>query len=288
VIRLPFKFWRLLLKTAPICPHPRAIGIENIPPRGEPTLFVYNHVSKRGEPVFLALAAPAEPPPRFFIEMTLVGNDLFARTRRDVRDSVFSSRFQQKMGRRVLSRKIMDKWLDFLTRLLITQLSGFNFIPVYIHFPLSPEEKLRKRQINNEALMTCLNSLEKGIPVAIAPSGGYTHDNLENLPVQTIVPTLAALLLKRGKELKIVPSIIKEVPPVSQRTYWHYVADGMLFYRLWRQLLNMLKVKTYERPRLTVEFLPPLTFPGANSSKAEKIALVKELQEMMYAVLRKD
>ncbi|MEW5901071.1 MAG: hypothetical protein AB1715_06370, partial [Acidobacteriota bacterium] len=63
---------------------------------------------------------------------------------------------------------------------------------------------------------------------------------------------------------------------------------GIVPYRYLRYLLHGLKVKTYKRPRLTVEFLPPLTFSKANPTKAEKIALVRQLQETIYAVLRND
>ncbi|MEW5902273.1 MAG: hypothetical protein AB1715_12485, partial [Acidobacteriota bacterium] len=206
MIKLPYKFWRIFLKTAPICPHPRAICRENIPPRGEPTLFVFNHVSKRAEGFFFALAAPARPPIRFIMELTMVTGELFSRTRRDVRDSVLSARLQHRMGKWVLTRRIMDRFLDFLTRLLVTQISGLNCIPIYIHIPLSPEERIRKRKINREALEACVDSLENCIPVGVAPSGGFTHETLENLPVHTFVPTVAAMLCRRGKELKIVPA----------------------------------------------------------------------------------
>jgi len=46
-----------------------------------------------------------------------------------------------------------------------------------------------------------------------------------------------------------------------------------------------LKIKRYDRPRLTVEFLPPVTFPRQDSTKEEKILFVQHLQKIMYDVL---
>jgi 1-acyl-sn-glycerol-3-phosphate acyltransferase len=276
-----------LLRTIPICPKPKAIGLHNIP-RKEPILFVYNHVARRSEPVFLAVAAPPDPPIRFFIELTLVGEDLFERTEKDVRNSLFSSPVQEKMERRALTRRTMHGIANLMTRFLIAQMRRLNFIPVYLHDPATQEEKIRKARTNRRALESCLESLAENIPVAIAPSGGSTYEQADLPSIPTTVPSLAEMLRRRGRVLKIVPSIIKESPEINKDTYKKYVADRILPFRLWRHLLDRMKIKRYERPRLTVEFLPPVTFSPSKPTKAEKIRFVQELQRALYEALRKD
>ncbi len=287
MITLSYRNCVRLLRILPICPKPRAIGLHNIP-RKEPTLFVYNHVARRSEPVFLAVAAPPDPPIRFFIELTLVGGDLFERTRKDVRNSIFSPPLQRKMERRALTRRILEWSANLLTRFLIAQMSRLNFIPVYLHDPPTQEERIRKLRTNRQALESCLESLAKNIPVAIAPSGGSTHEKGETLSIPTTVASLAEILHRRGRILKIVPSIIKERPEIGKDTYRKYVADRILPFRLWRGLLDRMKIKRYQKPRLTVEFLPPVTFAPAKPTKAEKLRFVQELQAALYEVLRKD
>lgn len=276
-----------LLRTVPICPKPRAIGLHNIP-RKEPTLFVYNHIVRRSEPIFLAVAAPTDPPIRFFIELTLVGRDLFERTERDVRNSLFSPRFQKKMERRALTRRTLDWIANLMTRFLIAQMGRLNFIPVYLHDPPTEEEMIRKARINKQALESCLESLAENIPVAIAPSGGRTHEKAELLSIPTTVPSLAAMLHRRGQVLKIVPSIIKERPEINKDTYRKYIADRILPFRLWRCLLDRMRIKCYEKPRLTVEFLPAVIFTPAEPTKADKLRFVQELQQVLYEVLKRD
>jgi 1-acyl-sn-glycerol-3-phosphate acyltransferase len=276
-----------LLRTVPICPKPRAIGLHNIP-RKEPTLFVYNHVARRSEPVFLAVAAPPDPPIRFFIELTLVGQDLYERTEKDVRNSLFSPHLQEKMERRALTRRTMHGIASLLTRFLIAQMGRLNFIPVYLHDPPTREERIRKIRTNRQALESCLVSLAEKTPVAIAPSGGSTHEKADLLNIPTTVASLAETLHRRGQVLKIVPSIIKERPEINKDTYRKYVADRILPFRLWRRLLDGMKIKRYERPRLTVEFLPAVTFTPAKPTKADKLRFVQELQRALYEVLKRD
>jgi 1-acyl-sn-glycerol-3-phosphate acyltransferase len=276
-----------LLRTVPICPKPRAIGLHNIP-RNEPVLFVYNHVARRSEPVFLAVAAPAAPPVRFFIELTLVGKDLFERTERDVRNSLFSPSFQERMGKRALTRRMIFWSSNLMTRFLIAQMDRLNFIPVYLHDPPTPEERVRKTRVNRLAFESCIESLTHHIPVAIAPSGGSTHEKGELLNIPTTVPTLAEILHRRGHILKIVPSIIKERPEINKETYKKYVADRILPLRLWRWLLDKLSIRRVLRPRLTVEFLPPVTFTPNKPTKEEKLRFVQDLQEKLYEVLKRD
>jgi 1-acyl-sn-glycerol-3-phosphate acyltransferase len=276
-----------LLRTIPICPKPKAIGRHNIP-REEPILFVYNHVARRSEPVFLAVAAPPDPPIRFFIELTLVGQDLFERTEKDVRNSLFSPHAQARMERRALTRRAMHWIANLMTRFLIAQMRRLNFIPVYLHDPPTEEEKIRKARTNRRALESCLDSLAGNIPVAIAPSGGATHEKAEVMNIPTTVASLAEMVNRRGQVLKIVPCVIKERPEINKDTYKKYVADRVLPFRLWRCLLDSMRIKRYERPRLTVEFLPAVTFTPANPMKAEKIRFVQELQHALYEVLRRD
>jgi len=276
-----------IMKYLPICPKPKAIGLSNIPKDG-PTIYVYNHITKRVEPLFLALAAPPDPPIRFFADIKVTRPEIFAITEADVKDSVFSPSLQEKWGHHALRRKILERASRLLTRFLIANISGYNFIPVFVHEPRSPEEEARRRRINREAFQDCIRSLESHVPVAIAPSGGYTHQEATKNVVPTTLPSLAELLQKQGKTLKIVPSVVKERPQVGHGTYKRYIADRILPYRLCRLLLHSLKVKRYERPRLTVEFLPPVTFPYVDSSKEDKVRFVQHLQQIMYDVLNRD
>jgi hypothetical protein len=276
-----------ILKYIPICPKPKAVGLSNIP-KDEPTIFVYNHITKRVEPLFLAVAAPPDPPIRFFVDIKVTRPEIFSNTLADVKDSVFSPSIQKKWGRHALRRKILERSSRLLTRFLIANVSGYNFIPVFVHEPRSPEEQTRRRHINRKALEDCIRSLENHVPVAIAPSGGYTHQETTKNTVPTTLPSLAEILQKRGKILKIVPSVVKERPQVGHGTYKRYIADRILPYRLLRLLLDRLKIKRYERPRLTVEFLPPVTFPYVDSSKEDKVRFVQHLQQIMYDVLNGD
>jgi len=273
-----------IMKYLPVCPKPKALGLSNIP-CGEPTIYVYNHVTRRVEPLFLALAAPAKPAIRFFADIKVTRPEIFSDTQTDVKNSVFSSNLQEKWAHHRLRRKILEKASRLLTRFLMAEMSRYHFIPVFVHESRSPEEEARKRRINREAFQDCMTSLAAGIPVAIAPSGGYTHRESTRNTVPTTLPSLAEALQKRGKTLKIVPSIVKERPQVCHGTYGKYVADRILPYRLLRFLLDRLRFKRYDRPRLTVEFLPPVTFPRQDSTKEEKILFVQQLQKIMYDVL---
>ena len=287
MITLSYRNCVRLLKTVPICPKPRAVGLHNIP-RKEPTLFVFNHIARRVEPLYLAVAAPPDPPIRFFIELTLVGRDLIERTERDLRNSLFSQRLQKKMERRALTRRALDRISNLLTRFLIAQMNRLNFIPVYLHDPPTPEESVRKMRTNRRAFKACLESLAENIPVAIAPSGGGTHERAALLNLPTTVPSLANRLRRQGIELKIVPSVIKERPEIGKGTYNKYIVDRILPYRLFRRLLDKMRIRRYERPRLTVEFLPAITFAPAQSTKAEKLRFVRDLQQALFEVLKKD
>lgn len=276
-----------ILKYLPICPKPKAIGLSNIP-KDEPTIFVYNHITKRVEPLFLALAAPPDPQIRFFADIKVTRPEIFADTYADVKDSVFSPGLQEKWSRHALRRKMLERACRLLTRFLIANISRYNFIPVFVHEPRSPDEFTRRRHINRKAFEDCIRSLECHIQVAIAPSGGYTHQDATKSIVPTTLPSLAKILQKRGKTLKIVPSVVKERPQVCHGTYKKYIADRILPYRLGRLLLDRLKIKRYERPRVTVEFLPPVTFPFLDSTKEDKVRFVQNLQQIMYDVLNRD
>lgn len=287
MLTLSYKNFRSLVRTIPICPKPKAIGLENIP-QNEPTLFVYNHITRRAEPFFLGMAAPARPYVKFFGEITIVSTYELTRTRRDILDSVISKNWQQKMKENPRIRFWVEKFVDFLTQFFIAQMSRFHIIPVYLHDPPTREEELKKRRINKNALEECLKCMESHIPVAIAPSGGSTHEAADIPVSQTIVPTLASMLYKRGKVVKIVPSVVKERPEISKETYKKYVADRIPLYQFLRWLRNKIRGKNYVRPRLTVEFLPPLTFAKANPQKSEKVRFVEELQQIMYTALKKE
>jgi hypothetical protein len=83
-----------------------------------------------------------------------------------------------------------------------------------------------------------------------------------------------------------VPSVIKERPRIDKKTFRLYIADRIFIYKGIRWLMNLLKIKSYKKPSLTVEFLPPLTFENARPSKPEKIEFVKNLQQLIYSSLR--
>jgi len=276
-----------IIKCLPVSPWPKAIGLANIP-HDEPTIYVYNHQTARVEPFFLALAAPSRPAIRFFVDWKVAQPAVVGETLKDVRNSVFSSRFQEKWSRYPLRRRVLEWASRLLTRFLTANICRYNFIPVYIHEVHTPEDEALRRRINWQALQDCIKALENNVPVAIAPSGGYTHQETKKCTVPTTLPTLAGILQKRGKTLKIVPSVVKERPPVCHGTYKKYVADRILPYRLGRLLLDRLKIKRYERPRLTVEFLPPVTFPYTDSSKEDKVRFVRHLQQIMYDALNRD
>jgi hypothetical protein len=156
-----------------------------------------------------------------------------------------------------------------------------------LEIPTTKEEQSSKFNTNKEALRRCKECLENNIPIAIAPSGGKTYESFENPMFSTTIPMLASQFYKEGKIVKIVPSIVKENPIIGQKTYWHYVADRFLPYRMFRQLLALLKIKSYSRPRLTVEFLPPLTFEKLHPTKGEKIDFVKKLLQVIFDNIKK-
>jgi hypothetical protein len=132
-----------------------------------------------------------------------------------------------------------------------------------------------------------MESLEDDISLAIAPSGGKTSETVEEPVYYTVIPTLAAWLYRRGKIVKIVPSIVKERPLVSKNTYWpQYVADRIFIIKVKRRILNLFKKRIYIKPRLTVEFLSPITFENAEPTKLQRIGFVKNLQQMIYNKLK--
>jgi hypothetical protein len=156
-----------------------------------------------------------------------------------------------------------------------------------LDYPTEKEAISNKFKTNLNALKKCVRCLKKDIPIAIAPSGGKTYEEFENPIYNTTIPTLASRLYNQGKVVKIVPSIIRERPVIDQSTYWRYVADRIIFYRLYRQVLNSLGIKRYQRPSLTIEFLPPLTFERATPTKGEKVDFVKNLLQLIYDSLKK-
>jgi len=287
MISLSYKNFVAMLKALPLCPRPRAVGLENIPLR-EPVLYVYNHVTRGAEPLFLGLAAPSASPIRFLAEITVLGDFLIERTRRDIVNAVFPPAFQAKARRLLVPRFLFDKFVDILTAYFITQMGRFNIIPVHIHEPLNKEDRRAKRMINRQALEECILSLEKNIPVAIAPSGGSTHEAADDSVTRTVVATLASFLYRRGKVIKIVPCVVKEKPPVSKKTYGHYVADRVFLLRFLKWFMSKLKGKHYERPLVTVEFLAPLTFAVAHPTKSEKLEFVNRMQRQIYDALARD
>jgi hypothetical protein len=141
-----------------------------------------------------------------------------------------------------------------------------KIIHVDLFDPASEEDRLRKRKTNRQAYLECIKSLDNDIPIAIAPSGGRTHKTVENPVYQTIVPTLASHLFQRGKIVKIVPSIVKEAPMITKRTYWQYVAHRFFPYKAIKRFVRFFKNKKYVKPRLFVKNLQQLIFSSLQES----------------------
>ena len=274
------------LRTIPLCPKPKSKGLENIP-KNESVIFVYNHIVLRAEPAWLAIGAPAKPHVRFFTDFKLADPKNLPILKKDLRESIFTQKFQQKASRFRWTKAAFEKVVDVLARFIIAQTNRFDVIIANLDYPTEKEEISSKFRTNLKALKKCVRYLEKDIPIAIAPSGGKTYEAFENPVYNTTIPTLASRLYNKGKVVKIVPSIIKERPPIDQGTYWRYVADRIIFYRIFRQALNLLRIKRYRRPTLTIEFLPPLTFEKTNPSKSEKVDFVKGLLQLIYDNLKK-
>jgi hypothetical protein len=287
MLSFSYNFLRTLGRRVPVCPKPKPVGLENIPKNG-PIIYVYNHITKRGEPVYLGVAAPNTPKIRFLAEVTIAARRFLPILRKDIEDSIFPPRFQKKIRRKRWAKPLYNKLIDFLARYLIAQINRINSIVVDLQEPDTEEARLEKQRTNKQALKECMESLENNIPIAIAPSGGKTHEGLENPVYQTIVPSLASMFFKRGKVVKIVPSVVKERPMIDKKTYWRYVADRVFIYKAVRWIMNLLKIKRYKKFCLTVEFLPPLTFENARPSKPEKIEFVKNLQQLIYSKLREE
>lgn len=286
MLTFSYKNLRRLVRTVPVCPKPKAVGLENIPKEG-PIIYVYNHVTRRGEPLYFGMAASPKPNIRFFAETTIANPKYLPTLRKDIEDSFFPQRFQKIVKKSRPTKLFYTKLVDYLARYLIAQTNRIGIIVVDLNEPFTDEEKIKKRRTNRLALKECIESLENNIPIAIAPSGGKTYETLENPVYNTVVPALANRLYKRGKVVKIVPSVVKERPKIDKRTYMHYVADRIFVYKYIRWLMNLFKIKSYKKPRLTVEFLPPLTFENDKPSKPEKIDFVKNLQQLIYDTMKK-
>lgn len=285
MITLSYKHLRILVRTLPVCPKPKAVGLENIPNNG-PIIYVYNHITRRGEPVYFGMAAPTKPNIRFLAETIIASKEYFPQLSKEVENAIFPPRFQKKAKKKLWIKLWYGKFINLMTKFAIAQANRLKIIQVDLFEPSSEEDRLRKRKTNKQAYLECIKSLENDIPIAIAPSGGRTHKTAENPVYQTIVPTLASSLYQRGKTVKIVPSIVKEVPMITKRTYWEYVAHRFFFYKAIKRLWKFIKNKSYDKPRLVVEFLPPLTFEKTNPSKPEKVEFVKNLQHLIYSSLK--
>lgn len=286
MLTLSFRSAVKFLRTVPLCPKPVSKGLENIPKNGS-LIFVYNHIVLRAEPVWLGIGTPVKPHIRFLADIKLADPKNLPVLKRDIRDSVFTPKFKQKASRYRWTRACLEKVVDGLARYIIAQTNRFDVIIADLDYPTGKKEISSKFKTNLNALKKCVRCLEKDIPIAIAPSGGKTYEEFENPVYNTTIPTLASRLYNKGKIVKIVPSIIKERPVIDQGTYWRYVADRIIFYRAFRQALNLFRIKNYKRPTLTIEFLPPLTFEKTNPSKGEKVDFVKNLLQLIYANLKK-
>ncbi len=281
MLTLSYHSVRRFLRAFPFCPKPKGIGFENIP-NGEPVIFVYNHIVRRTEPMWLGVGAPPGLHIRFLADVKIADHRYMPVLRRDIRNAFFSKRLQEKAKRHRWSQKGMEKIVNFLANYLIAQSKRLDVIIADLDTPSTKEEQTRKFNTNKKALRRCKECLENNIPIAIAPSGGKTYESFENPMFSTTIPMLASQFYKEGKIVKIVPSIVKENPIIGHKTYWNYVADRFLPYRLIRQLMAFLKIKSYKRPRLTIEFLPPITFEKSQPTKDEKVDFVKSLLQVIF------
>lgn len=286
MLTFSYRSFRKILRTVPICPKPQSKGLDNIP-KNEPVIFVYNHIVLRAEPVWLALGAPAKPFIRFFTDIKLADPASFPILKRDIRESIFTKKFQKKANRFRWTKAALESFVSGVAWFIIAQMKRFDVIIANLDYPTKKEEIASKFKTNLKALKKCVQCLKNDIPIAIAPSGGKTYEDFENPVYNTTIPTLASRLFNQGKVVKIVPSLIRERPPIDQSTYWRYVSDRIIFYRFYRQVLHLLKIKNYQKPRLKIEFLPPLTFEKANPTKNEKVDFVKNLLQMIYDNLKK-
>ena len=276
---------RILARTVPVCPKPDAVGLKNIPKDG-PIIYVYNHMTRRGEPLYLGVVAPKSPNIKFLAETTIATMKYLPTLREDIEDAFFSQRFQKIVKRIPWAKLCYSGLIDYLARYIVAQTTRIGSIIVDVYEHSTEEEQLEKHRTNKQALEECIESLENNVPLAIAPSGGKTYETLEKPVYSTIVPTLASMFYRQGKIVKIVPSIIKERPVINRKTYLLYIADRIFFYKAIRWLMNLFKIKSYKKPCLTVEFLPPLTFENAQPSKYEKVEFVKNLQQLIYDTLK--
>ncbi len=285
MLTLSYHSVRRFLRAFPFCPKPKGIGFENIP-KGEPVIFVYNHIIRRTEPLWLGVGAPAGLHIRFLADIKIADPRYLPILKRDLRNALFSQRFQEKAKKHRWSQRGLTKIVNYLSMYLIAQANRLDVIIANLEIPSTKEEKSSKFSTNRTALRRCKECLEKSIPIAIAPSGGKTYESFKNPMFSTTIPMLASQFYKEGKVVKIVPSIVKENPIIGQKTYWHYVADRFMPYRWLRQLMAFFKVKSYSRPRLTVEFLPPLTFEKLHPTKDEKIDFTKKLLQLIFDNLK--
>jgi 1-acyl-sn-glycerol-3-phosphate acyltransferase len=285
MLTLSYRSLRRFLRVFPFCPKPKGIGHENIP-QGEPVILVYNHIIRRTEPMWLGVGAPAGLHIRFLADTRIADPRYLSILKRDLRNALFSQRLQERAKRHRWSQKGLEKIVNFLSWYVIAQTNRLDVIPANLEIPSTKEEQSLKFNTNKKALRRCKECLENNIPIAIAPSGGKTHESFENPMFSTTIPMLASQFYKEEKVVKIVPSIVKENPVIGQKTYWHYVADRFLPYRMIRQLMAFLRIKNYSRSRLTVEFLPPLTFEKIHPTKDEKIDFVKKLLQVIFDNLK--
>ena len=285
MLTFSYRSIRTLLRTVPICPKPRSRGLENIP-KNEPVIFVYNHVILRAEPLWLGLGAPAKPFVRFFTDIKLADPASFSILKRDIRESVFTQKFLKKVDRSRWTKAALNKFVNGLAWFIIAQMNRFDVIIANLDYPTKKEEITRKFKTNYNALKKCVRCLNENIPIAIAPSGGKTYEGAENAILNTTIPTLASRFYKKGTVVKIIPCAVKEHPPIDHSTYWRYVSDRIIFYRIFRQALHLLKIKRYQRPRLTIDFLPPLTFEKSNPTKGEKLDFIQNLLQLIYDNLK--
>jgi 1-acyl-sn-glycerol-3-phosphate acyltransferase len=115
MLSFSYTFLRNLGQRVPVCPKPKPVGLENIPKNG-PIIYVYNHATRRGEPIYLGVAAPKKPKIRFLAEITIASKKYLPILRKDIENSMFPPRFQKKMREKPWAKPFYNKMIDFIAR----------------------------------------------------------------------------------------------------------------------------------------------------------------------------
>ena len=169
MIAFSYKNLRTLARTIPLCPKPKAVGLENIPNNG-PIIYVYNHITRRGEPFYLGMAAPTKPNIRFLAETVLANREYYPKLSREVEDAVFPPKFQKKAQKRLWIKPWYRMVVQILTKYVIAQAKKLNVIHVDLFEPTSEEDRLRKRKITKRPIWSVFEALKTTCRLPLHPA----------------------------------------------------------------------------------------------------------------------